>query len=209
MFASACCACVRSIPMHNAMLDGELALPGTLQAARRTAPANGTRAAVPCFVFRTAPSPMVRLACRTGTHRPPGRQPFHKHATQATKGKEIPVNTPPPVLLRVLQHRLCLFASTQCSGLILTAHNFGSGNSDSRTFSRISGQILGENPLENPDSVRILPKKILTGSQKGRQNHDNPEDRCTASTFAISHWHQAVTHVPVGWIGRSTSRGMT
>ncbi len=51
---------------------------------------------------------------------------------------------------------------------ILTAHSFGafgSGNSDNRTFSRISGQILGENPLENPDSVRILP--FLTGSQNG------------------------------------------
>ncbi len=52
--------------------------------------------------------------------------------------------------------------------------------------SRISGQILEkpwkswENPLENPDSVRILPKIILTGSQNGRQSHDNPEDRDTA-----------------------------
>ncbi len=66
----------------------------------------------------------------------------------------------------------------------LAAHNFGafgSGNSDSRTFSRISGQNLGKNPLGNPDSVRILPGKILTGSQNGRQNHDNPEDRDTGS----------------------------
>ncbi len=87
-----------------------------------------------------------------------------------------------------MEHGVVCKATRQCSGLIwpkiLTAHNFGafgSENSDNRTYSRISGQILGENPLENPDSVRILPKKILTGSQNGRRNYDNPEDRDSAT----------------------------
>ncbi len=53
----------------------------------------------------------------------------------------------------------------QCSGLIWRNNSdrsyfgaVGSGNSDIRTFFRISGQILEETPLGNPDSVRILPK---------------------------------------------------
>lgn len=66
---------------------------------------------------------------------------------------------------------------------ILTVHYFGAfgpGNHDSRTFSRISGPILGAKPLKSLDSVGILPHRILTGSPIGRQNHDNnPEDRCT------------------------------
>ncbi len=96
----------------------------------------------------------------------------------------------PSLFVRGVQALYAGGAGRQCSGLIwrkiLTAHNFGafgSGNSDNRTFFRISGQILGENPLENPDSVRILPKTILSGSRNGRQNHDNPEDRDTAGRW--------------------------
>ena len=77
--------------------------------------------------------------------------------------------------------------AVQCSGLpgrkILTVHNFGafgSGNPDNRTFSRISGPILGAKPLENPGLVRILPQKILPAAQMAVKIMIILEDRDTA-----------------------------
>ncbi len=83
--------------------------------------------------------------------------------------------------------------AAQCSGLIwrkiLNAHNFGaswSENPEHSALFRIAGQHLGSKPLENPDSLRISPFKILTGGLNGCQKYNNSEDRDTDAAPKLS-----------------------